>query len=98
MICWGATTTPAAKARAIETTTGKCGWPTGGGYHRRRPWLIAAVERGFPASLRQRSLAHKMGNLAAKLPEDYPRGVCASPAGCLSGPFSGNGPGAARGR
>jgi transposase-like protein len=32
--------------------------------------LIRAVEDGFPPALRQRCLAHKMRNIAAKLPED----------------------------
>lgn len=34
------------------------------------PGLIGAVEECFTASLRQRCLAHKMRNLASKLPED----------------------------
>lgn len=34
------------------------------------PGLISAVEECFSASLRQRCLAHKMRNLASKLPED----------------------------
>jgi putative transposase len=34
------------------------------------PGLIRAVEEVFPYALRQRCLAHKMRNLAAKLPED----------------------------
>lgn len=33
------------------------------------PGLIRAIEECFPASLRQRCLAHKMRNLAGKLPE-----------------------------
>ncbi|MFC1491968.1 transposase, partial [Nitrospinota bacterium] len=32
--------------------------------------LIRAVEEVLPDSLRQRCLAHKMRNIAAKLPED----------------------------
>jgi hypothetical protein len=34
------------------------------------PGLIAAVEQVFPASLRQRCLAHKMRNLEAKVPAE----------------------------
>ncbi len=38
------------------------------------PGLIAAVEQVFPASLRQRCLAHKMRNLEAKVPAERTRG------------------------
>ena len=34
------------------------------------PGLIRAVEECLPTSLRQRCLAHKMRNIAVKLPED----------------------------
>jgi transposase-like protein len=34
------------------------------------PGIIKAIESGFPRSERQRCLAHRMRNLAAKLPED----------------------------
>lgn len=34
------------------------------------PGLIRAVEDGLPSSLRQRCLAHKMRNIASKLPEE----------------------------
>lgn len=38
--------------------------------HDGAPGLIAAVEQIYPASLRQRCLAHKMRNLQAKVPEE----------------------------
>src|SRR5207253_4020557 len=34
------------------------------------PGIIRAIEECFPRALRQRCLAHKMRNLASKLPED----------------------------
>jgi putative transposase len=34
------------------------------------PGIIRAIEEGFPRALRQRCLAHKMRNLASKVPED----------------------------
>ncbi len=34
------------------------------------PGIIKAIETGFPRSARQRCLAHRMRNLAAKVPED----------------------------
>ncbi len=34
------------------------------------PGIIEALETCFPRSTRQRRLAHRMGNLAAKVPEE----------------------------
>ena len=50
------------------------------------PGIIKAIEICFPRSARQRCLAHRMRNLAAKVPEDlWPE---------LQGPHSGRLPGA----
>lgn len=41
------------------------------------PALLASIERHFPVSRRQRCLAHKLRNIAAKLPSDERAGVLA---------------------
>jgi putative transposase len=46
------------------------------------PGIIRAIEECFPRTLRQRCLAHKMRNLASKVPEDVWPALKARAAAC----------------
>jgi putative transposase len=56
------------------------------GRQRRSTWLIRAIEECFPRSARQRCLAHRMRNLAVKVPTDLWPEFKARAAACYQAP------------